>query len=294
MRITNSIIQNNAIKAMQQNLKEVSDAHTRASTGNKFTSFADDPHAQSEIMRNSGALRALEQYGRNISDALARSTLEDSVLDQLGDLITRARQIAIEQSSATATQMTRNSAKAEIDHLLEFAVGLGNTKYADSYLFGGDRSDTSPLSGTAPYYVTTEAPSGNHSTEISKGRMMKTTHNASEVFLDTGLLETLKDLSDALADNDGDQIGSTIDRLISSHQSLQALVGDLGARINQLDTVAVSLDSLRITLNIFQSDLGGVDLEEAFTTLMARETTYQSAMLATSRVMGMTLTDYLR
>jgi len=40
--------------------------------------------------------------------------------------------------------------------------------------------------------------------------------------------------------------------------------------------------------------LSEVDQEKAITDLVSRQTAYQSAMLATSRVIGLTLTDYLR
>jgi flagellin-like hook-associated protein FlgL len=40
--------------------------------------------------------------------------------------------------------------------------------------------------------------------------------------------------------------------------------------------------------------LSEANYEEAMTELISRQTAYQSAMLATSRVIGMTLTDYLR
>lgn len=294
MRITNTIIQNKAIHAMQHNLKGVVEAQTQASTGLKYSTFADDPHTQSEVMRNAGALRAIEQYQKNISDGTSRAALEDSILAQLGDVLSRARQVAIGESSSTATQQTRTAAKAEIDNLLEFVVGLGNTQYGDGYLFGGTFADVPPLSTSAPFYTTSQPPSGNHSTEISAGRIFKTTHNAGEVFLDTSALSALADLSASLGSGDVDGIKGALDDLISSHQSVQALVGDIGARINQLDTVKASFDSLRISLSIYQSDLSEIDQEEAFTKLMARQTTYQAAMLATSRVMGMTLVDYLR
>ena len=58
----------------------------------------------------------------------------------------------------------------------------------------------------------------------------------------------------------------------------------------------------RTTLSFFQfkgeaaqyfRDLAA-DFEQAVTELVGRQTAYQAAMLATSRVMGMNLTDYLR
>lgn len=294
MRITNSLLLNHSISALQQNLKGVYQAHQRASTGQRYTSFADNPHAQSELMRNAGSLRALDQFQRNISDGLSRATLEDSVLMQLGDVLTRARQIAIAESSSGATADTRQGAKSEIENLMGFIVGLGNTKHGDSYLFGGDISDKPPLSDTAPYYTTIDPPIGNHSTEISAGRVFQTTHNAGEVFLDTGALGALSGLIAGLDSGDPVAMTQALNNVITSHQNVQSLIGDIGARINQLDTVGSSLESLRITLSMHQSEIGEIGLEEAFTVLMSKQTAYEAAMAATARVAGMSLLDYMR
>jgi flagellar hook-associated protein 3 FlgL len=279
---------------MQQNLQQVAHAQTQASTGLRYTTFADDPQAQSSIMQSENALRALEQYRRNIADANARATLEDSVLDQLTTALDRAKQVAIQQSSSTATAETRAGAKAEIDNLIGFVVGLGNTQYAGTYLFGGDNVTVAPISSTPPFYTTLDAPSGNHKTEISSGQSFHPTHNAKELLLDTAVLQALTDLSAALANNDQGQISSTISQIETSHQRVQGLIGEIGARINQLDITASNLEALKINLTIYKSNVSEIDEEEAFTLLIARQTTYQAAMLATTRVMNMTLTDYLR
>jgi flagellin-like hook-associated protein FlgL len=44
----------------------------------------------------------------------------------------------------------------------------------------------------------------------------------------------------------------------------------------------------------FKSNLEDVDYETAITQLMSRQNAYQAAMMATSKVIGLTLTDYLR
>ncbi len=279
---------------MQQNMQQVARAQLQASTGQRYSSFADDPQAQSSVMQSSGAIRAIEQYRKNVSDATARTALEDSVLDQISTTLDRARQVAIEQSSSTATAATRAGAKAEIDNLIEFIAGLGNTKYADSYLFGGDDVTSAPISNVSPFYTTSQPPSGNHKAEISAGRLFRATHNARELLLDTNVMQSLTDLSAALAGSDRTQISAAIDPIITAHGYTQALVGDLGARINQLDITAASLESMRINLTMLQSDVSEIGQEEAYTELLARQNTFQAAMLATSRVMGMTLTDYLR
>jgi flagellar hook-associated protein 3 FlgL len=293
MRVTNNIIQSNATLAMQLNLQRMAQAQTQASSGQKYASFAEDPHAQSQVMQTSGSLRALEQYKRNVDDATARANMEDSILQQLTDTLDRARDVASQQGSATASASTRASAKAEVDNLIDFVVGLGNTKYQNEYLFGGNDVTNPPVTNTAPFY-TAAAPSGAHTTEISAGQQFKSNHNAKELLLDTGTLQALKNLSTALGSNDTAGIGAAIGALGNANLGVQALVGDIGARQNQLEVTSANLDALKANLTTFKSNLSEVDQETAITNLVARQTAYQSAMLATSRVIGMTLTDYLR
>jgi flagellar hook-associated protein 3 FlgL len=293
MRVTNSMIQTNATLSLQMNLQQMAQAQTQVSTGQKYSSFADDPRAQSSVMQTSSALNALDQYQRNINDATARANMEDSVLQQLTDAVTRASSIATQQGSATSNASNRLAAKQEVDNLLNFATSLGNTQYQGSYLFGGDNVTSAPVTSTPPFYDVV-APSGTHTTEISTGQLFKSNHNARELLLDTGVLQALKDLSTALGNNDVAGIGTALTSLNASQSGIQSLVGDLGARENQLQVTGANITALQANLNTFKSNLSNVDQEKAITDLVTRQTAYQSAMLATSRVLGMTLTDYLK
>lgn len=293
MRVTNSMIQTNATLSLQMNLQQMAQAQNQASTGQKYTSFADDPRAQSTVMQTTTSLNALDQYQRNINDATARANMEDTVLQQLTDTVTRATAIATQQGTATSTAANRLAAKQEVDNLLSSAVAAGNTQYQGTFLFGGDNTTTAPVTDTPPFYAAT-APSGSHTTEISTGQLFKSNHNAKELLLDTGTLQSLKDLSTALGNNDQTAIGTALTSLNSSQQNTQALVGDLGARENQLQVTGSNITALQANLTTFKTNLSTVDQETAITNLITRQTAYQSAMLATSRVIGMTLTDYLK
>ena len=293
MRVTNSIVQRNAVNALQQNLQRMTQAQTQVNTGQRYERFSDDPQAQSNIMQSSSALRALDQYQRNINDASSRASQEDTVLQQLTDAMDRAKDIAVQQGSSTASASTRTAAKTEVDSIIDFVVSLGNTKYAGGYLFGGDKTDTAPVSNTPPFY-TSAPPTGEHTTEISEGQLFKSNHNAGEILLNTNVLQSLKSLSTALGSGDVTQVSGSIAALGNANDAVQSLVGDIGARVNQLDVTGSNLDALKTNLTTFKSGLSEVDQETAITDLVSRQTAYQSAMLATSRVIGMTLTDYLR
>jgi flagellar hook-associated protein 3 FlgL len=137
VRITNSILQRTALAGIQQNLRDIQDATDRAVSGTRIRAASDDPGVAGTVMRTDSRLRALDQYQRNIGSARSRLAMEESVLDQVTDLLSRARELAMRESGGAANAMTREITRAEVDQLLETAIQLGNTLLDGLYLFGG-------------------------------------------------------------------------------------------------------------------------------------------------------------
>jgi len=293
MRITNHILQRAGLGHIQSNLRKIATAQQQASTGLRITKASDDATGAAEVMRSQSSLRTVDQYRRNMQVATGRLTAEEEVLRQVGEALTRAKEIGLAYSSGVSGAGANEAAKAEANNLLEFAVGLGNTRFADTYLFGGNRADAPPLDASAPGFAAT-TPTGELKTEIAPGQLIGTSHNADEIFLQTGTLQALKKLSDALGAGDGAATQSAMGEIDAAFDGIQSLVSDVGARMNRVDLTAAGIDQLEVNLRTYQSDIQEVDLEKAFTELVGRQTAYQAALLATSRVMGMTLTDYLR
>ena len=300
MRITNNITTQSALRALQRGQRDVAAASERVTTGLRFQRASEDPTAAAQVMRTGSSLRALEQYRRNVDAASARTATEEGVLDQLTTALTRALELGTSQATSTANASTRAVAKAEVDQLLEFAVGLANTRSGDGHLFGGAQSSVPPFSidrGNPPFVdFTTTSPSGAHQVEINAGQYLVTNHDGSEVFGShtQGALAAIRDMARALGQDDVDGIKTALGDVRAAVDRTQNLIGDIGARSNQLQVTGANLTALQITLTTFKSDLHEADFETAVTELVGRQTAFQAAMLATSRVMGMNLTDYLR
>jgi flagellar hook-associated protein 3 FlgL len=75
---------------------------------------------------------------------------------------------------------------------------------------------------------------------------------------------------------------------------VQVLLGDVGARMQQLEVTTANIDALDGQMRALKSQIEEADIEQTVTELVSRQTAYQAAMLATSRVMGLNLADYLR
>lgn len=303
MRITNNLIQRGSISRLQTSLQMVDKAREDVSSGRRIRHMSDDPSSASEVVRSSSSLRALDQYRRNIKIGQGRANAEEGVLNQLTNTLSRGIELALGQSSSTATADTRRITKAEVDQLIDYTVSLGNTKFGNDYLFGGTRGNEQPLRNpsvtTDPFTNLVDSsnqpvnPSGSIRIEIADGHYINPNHNASEVFLDSGALQALRDLSTALGNNDVAAIDTAMQALQTSNDEVQTLIGTQGARGNEFIVTGDQLSAQEVSLTTYRSDLRDIEIEKAMVELAGRTTGYQAAMTATSRVLGLSLANYL-
>ena len=297
MRITNNIIRRNALSSLQDNLRHIERAQTQVTSGMRFQKASEDPAAASALMRSNGSLRALEQYRRNIQSAEARSAAEGTVLDQVTEALMRAKELGLQMGTANVPSSARRAAAGQAETILRTVADLGNAKFGDEFLFGGDTSAVRPFevtgSGSAIAY-TAPASSAARKVQVSDTLQVPSNADGAAVFETSGVLASLRDLTKALADDDEAGVRAVLTRLDDAFTAVQAAIGDQGARANQLTMTSANLDALEINLRTFKSDLSEIDMERAITDLVGRQTAYQAAMMAASKVIGMNLTDYLR
>lgn len=302
MRITNNMIVSQQLGGIQLNMAALQKAQEQLTLGKRLTAASDDPTAATQIMGSASSLRSLDQYRTNVQRATSRVSLEDSVLSQISDLVARAKQLGVAQGSDTATAATRATANAEVGQIFQQIVSLANTKFGNEYLFGGDQSLTAPFAATgtagATLDYTTTGSTGERGVAVADGKAMAATHDGQTIFKGTGLLDAVRDLSRAL-DPSSPSYGKTgiadaMSKLDGAFDSVQTLIGDTGARANALDSASQNLDALKSNITSFKSGIEEVDLESAMTELTSRQLAYQAALVATSKLSSLNLTDYLR
>lgn len=307
MRITTNQILLTQLHGLQSSSAALLEAQERVSSGLRVRRMSDDPTAAHSVMLNDGALRAMTQYRRNIERAQSRVLFEDQVLGQVGSLLTRARELAIGQASATANTETRLAAAAEVEEILYSLVQLGNTTYGGEFIFGGDQGQTAPFavtgSRTTLTWGTPTGAAGMRPTQIGAQQSLTPTHDGASIFVQSGVLDAVRELAVALAGaappvtptpDAVQNINAAQARIDAALQAVQGLVGETGARANTLELTLANLGAFTTSLQAFQSELRDVDIEVAVTELVTRQTAYQAAMLASSKVLNLSLTDYLR
>lgn len=135
----------------QRNLSKTSDALStslqRLSTGLRINSAKDDAAGLSIASRMSAQIRGMDQARRNANDGVSLAQVGEGALGQMGDLLQRIRELAVQSANGTNTATDRASLNAEVAQLSaeldRFAV---TTDFNGKKLFDGSF-------GTAAYQI---------------------------------------------------------------------------------------------------------------------------------------------
>lgn len=117
------------------------------STLKKLNSPSDDPVGAAKVLEVRTEKANTDQYQTNAKLAEAYLNNTDHALQELSDIVVRAKEIAIGQASgASANDETRLAVSEEVSQLYQQAVAAGNRRVGDRYLFGGFKTDKPPVS----------------------------------------------------------------------------------------------------------------------------------------------------
>ncbi|MBI2896543.1 MAG: flagellar hook-associated protein FlgL [Deltaproteobacteria bacterium] len=234
MRVTDTMLFEAQRRRLGDARNTAAGAQERASTGMRVSRPSDDPLAASlarretaRIARAESSLRAADA-GRILLDAA------DSALDQVGTLLARAREIAVQAANDTLGAEERRGAAREIEQIRETVIALGNTEASGSYVFGGYIDGSPPFDAAGNYLGDGQV----RRLEVAPNVLLETGVSATTTFgvgVGTDVIATLETLRVALDANDAPTIVLQLDELSAANAQVQEARSSLGASMNAFD-----------------------------------------------------------
>ncbi len=146
MRITNKVMQNNALSNINRNKVLQDDLNNQIATGKKIMKPSDDPVVAIRALRlRSDVSQVNQYYEKNVPDAQAWLSLTETSLKTTIDVIKST--VSECEHGATDTLQTSDREKIidSLKALRDEIYKTGDADYAGRYIFTGFRTDT-PLS----------------------------------------------------------------------------------------------------------------------------------------------------
>ncbi|HEV7299651.1 MAG TPA: flagellin hook IN motif-containing protein [Tepidisphaeraceae bacterium] len=144
-RVSNLLRTSVATSSMTKTQRMLLEVQNQLTTGYRITKPSDDPGDSAVIQQLQKTLEKRQGYLDNISAAKNTLSSVDTSLDGVTDLLRQATQIASQNVGSDVTPAARQSAAALIENLYNQAVTYGNTQFEGTFIYGGDRSNTSPF-----------------------------------------------------------------------------------------------------------------------------------------------------
>ncbi len=152
MRVTPSMMSVQVQRELQAALAAIAHQQELLSSGRRIVAPADDPAGAAQAVTIRSRQAATAQFQSNVAAAKATLSTADSTLRSIADLVTQAREAAVQGASDSNDALARQGIGTAVNQLLETLVTLANSRGGTgTFLFGGQESTT------APYTVTRDA-----------------------------------------------------------------------------------------------------------------------------------------
>jgi flagellar hook-associated protein 3 FlgL len=139
--------------SLNRSRSRLENLQTQNSTLKKLNKPSDDPVGSGKILEMRTDKVNNDQFQSNAK--FAQSFLEntDAALEDLTEVIMRAKEIAIGQSSsASSTPETRLGVSEEVNQLFQRAIGTSNRRIGDRFVFGGFQNNSNPVDAEGNYH----------------------------------------------------------------------------------------------------------------------------------------------
>ena len=307
MRITNSMMSQNMLKNLNQNMIKMNKYQIQMATNSRITKLSDDPVGVTQSLQARNSLERISQYKKNALDANSMMTFTETALMDMGNYITRAYELVIDSSNATKSPSERQAIAVEIEQIKEQCIQTLNTTCSNKYIFGGNNTANTPFTqadgeilynGENILLGDTGILSGlkdqGVSYKLGKGIEMEISMNGLEVvgFGADNILNQLDELKKRL-DNDL-PVTDYITKLNDAKEHILSLVSEIGGKSNRLDHLIARYENDLINYKGIQSRVEEIDQAEVITQFKMQEAVYRTALSVGARVIQPSLMDFLR
>jgi flagellar hook-associated protein 3 FlgL len=185
MRVSTLQSFNKGLNSILDNQSQVNRTQQQVSTGRRVLTPADDPIAATKILQLQQDQALRDQFGKNMTGAEGRLTLEETQLAGITDNLTRLKELTVKAGDGSQTITDRQAIAAEIREILGATVDLMNSKDAGGeYLFGGFKGGTEPFQKNESGRYDYAGDEGQRFLSIASSTNVATGDNGKALFVD--------------------------------------------------------------------------------------------------------------
>lgn len=164
--------------ALNKTKEKVEDLQLKGSTLKSITKPSDNPVSNVEAMSLTSATNDNIQYLKNADFALLNLSVSEKSIEELTEIVVKAKEIAIAQSSDFFNADIRKNVANEVQQLYNQSLAISNKKVGLKHIFSGTKTLTVPFDSNGTY----QGDKGHVSLEVSRNFFVPINLTGEEVF----------------------------------------------------------------------------------------------------------------
>ncbi|HUW38246.1 MAG TPA: flagellar hook-associated protein FlgL [Rhodocyclaceae bacterium] len=183
MRISSGMIFDAGLNSMNTLTDSLLHTQQQVSSGRRVLTPADDPVAAASALDVTQASNINAQYALNQNNATSALGLEATQLSSAGNLLTQAKQLAVQAGNATLNSSDRTTIATQLRAIFDQMLGIANAQDSSGqYLFAGNKGSTQAFSGTVEGGVSYNGDNGQRKLQLSASQQLAVSDSGNAVF----------------------------------------------------------------------------------------------------------------
>ncbi len=316
---------------LNKNRGKLEELQLKGTTLKNINRPSDNPSSNVELLTINSRLHDNNQYLQNIDQAKLQLNITEKSLEQLTDIMVKAKETAVAQASDLYNPETRKNVAYEIQQLRNHALITANKRLGQRYIFSGSKSLQRPFSDSGEYLgnrgkINLEVakdffiPINLHGAEVfhpevgaelperlkggreenlisplSPARDLASTEEKKVGFQNSrGLFYQLDQFIAALESNDVTLIQSLLERFDDSIDRLITLRTQAGSIINSIENSRQMLESDNVDLATRKSTLEDADVAELVSNIAKQKHILEASYKAGQGLINQSLLSFLK
>ena len=152
MRVTENSTFGVVRDSIRRSRERMENLQTQSATLRKLNTPSDDPIGAAKVLEIRTDKVNNDQFQTNAKMAESYLNNSEQAISELADIVVRAKEIAVNQSSAASSnEDTRIAIAEEVDQLFQQSVAVANRRIGDRFIFGGYKTTNPPIDPEGRY-----------------------------------------------------------------------------------------------------------------------------------------------
>ena len=321
MRVGENTTLNTVRDSLGRSRLRMNNLQKENSSMKRINTPSDDPVGNAKVMSIRNDQLDNEQFARNANLAKTFLNFTDSSLEEITNLVVRAKELALGQANSAANGPdSRLMVAEELKNIMSQVSGISNRKLGDRYIFAGYKTNAQPFDMEGKY----SGDDGNILVEVQKDVFVGLNLPGKEIFVgpaqapapgrdpssvaEKGLelakdqrlqstediFRTLESLRVGLVTNDIDAIRSTLEPLDKIRERVITSRAQVGSRMLGIDTALANMEKKNVFNAELQSTIEDADMIQVVSDMAREESVLKASLQASNKLVQPTLLEFLR